>query len=157
VTPIASPFPAMSAGLRAGAASFLVGILFAAGLVLSGMTLPAKVIGFLDLGGGWDPSLAFVMAGAIVVYALAMRLITKRRRPIFEPKFYLPTRKDIDLRLVAGAAIFGAGWGLGGVCPGPALVGAASGALPAVVFVAAMFGGMELFRVFEALTRKESS
>lgn len=152
MTPLASTLR-RAHGWRAGAASFAVGALFSAGLVVSGMTLPAKVIGFLDLGAarGWDPSLALVMLGAIAVYATALRVITKRRAPLLEPKFYLPTKQDLDVRLIAGAALFGVGWGLGGVCPGPALVGLASGALPAVIFVVAMLGGMELFRIVDAL------
>lgn len=155
MTPVVASSANTPSAVRNGIISFLVGAIFSAGLVISGMTLPAKVVGFLDVANGWDPSLAFVMLGAIAVYATAMRLITRRKAPLLEPKFYLPTRKDIDVRLVAGAAVFGVGWGLGGVCPGPGLVGAASGALPAVIFVVAMAGGMELFRIFEALTRKE--
>lgn len=154
MTPLAASTSRPSTA-RLGIISFFVGGIFSAGLIISGMTQPAKVVGFLDLASGWDPSLAFVMMGAIAVYATAMRVITRRKAPLLEPKFYLPTRKDIDARLVVGAALFGVGWGLGGVCPGPGLVGAASGALPAVIFVVAMFGGMELFRIFEALNRKD--
>lgn len=141
--------------LRLGGLSFMVGLLFAAGLVVSGMTQPAKVIAFLDVFHGWDPSLALVMGGAVVVYGLAHRFIRERGSPLLEPKFYLPTRQDIDTPLVLGAALFGAGWGLGGVCPGPAIVSAGSGALPAIVFVAAMVAGMQLHRIITALTRKE--
>lgn len=121
------------------------GVLFGAGLLVSGMTLPDKVRGFLD-ATAWDPSLAFVMGGAVVTYTLLYRLIVKRRRdPWFEGKFQLPTRQDIDLPLVTGAAIFGAGWGLAGACPGPGLVAAASGQLGALAFVGAMLVGMWIF------------
>lgn len=135
------------------AATFLAGALFAVGLGISGMTKPSKVVGFLDLSGAWDASLAFVMLGAIAVYFTLHRLIVKRPRPIFDTRFHLPSRKDIDARLVAGAAIFGIGWGLGGYCPGPGLVTAASGAAPALVFVAAMAIGM---KVEHALTRRSA-
>ncbi len=119
------------------------GALFGVGLWVSGMTRPAKVIGFLDPSRGWDPSLGFVMGGAVAVYALANRVVRRRRRePWFGTAFHLPTRRDLDVRLLAGAAIFGVGWGLGGLCPGPGLVAAASGSGTAVAFVAAMVAGM---------------
>jgi uncharacterized protein len=121
----------------------LAGALFGAGLLVAGMTQPARVVGFLDLTGRWDPSLAFVMAGAMAVYALAFRSILGRRdQPWFDVMFHLPSRREIDLPLLAGAAIFGVGWGLGGFCPGPGLVAAASGAGGALVFVGAMLAGM---------------
>lgn len=120
------------------------GALFAVGLGISGMTKPSKVVGFLDVAGAWDLSLAFVMAGAIAVHLVAHRLITRRPSPLFDVRFHLPTRKDIDARLVAGAVIFGIGWGLGGFCPGPALVSAAAGGLAAIVFVLGMTAGAML-------------
>ena len=128
--------------MKANLAAFGAGSLFAVGLAISGMTRPSKVVGFLDIAGAWDPSLAFVMIGAIAVHFVAHRLIRRRASPIFDAKFHLPTRKDIDLRLVLGAALFGVGWGLGGFCPGPALVTAAGGAFGALVFVGAMAAGM---------------
>lgn len=121
----------------------LSGLLFAVGLGVSGMTRPSKVMGFLDLFGAWDASLAFVMIGAIAIYFVLYRLITKRPTPLFDARFHLPTRKDIDVRLVLGAALFGAGWGLGGYCPGPGLVSTAAGVLPAAVFVVSMSLGMK--------------
>lgn len=130
--------------------SAVSGALFALGLVVSGMTSPQKVVGFLDVFGAWDPSLAFVMIGAIGVHALLYRLIVKRG-PLGGIKLQVPRRREIDLRLVAGAALFGVGWGLGGVCPGPGLVGMMSGTAPFLVFVAAMLGGMTLFSIWEAL------
>lgn len=121
----------------------MVGALFGAGLLLSGMTQPAKVIGFLDPTNGWDPSLAFVMGGAAIVYALLFRLIrTHRERPWLDVSFHLPTRRDLDRPLVIGSALFGIGWGLGGLCPGPGIVSAAAGSTTGVAFVAAMLAGM---------------
>lgn len=123
-----------------------IGAIFGLGLGVSGMTLPSKVIGFLDFAGQWDPSLAFVMVGAILVHAVALRVIA-RARP---PGFALPTRTDIDLPLVGGAAMFGVGWGLGGFCPGPALVSLATFGAPALLFVLAMVAGMLLRHAHEA-------
>ena len=125
----------------------LVGAIFGAGLLLSGMTQPAKVIGFLDVGGHWDASLAFVMMGAIAVHALAYRAIVRRPRPLLDRRFHLPAKARIDARLLGGAALFGVGWGLAGYCPGPALVAAGALATPALVFVATMALGMALARL----------
>jgi uncharacterized membrane protein YedE/YeeE len=128
-------------------AAAAAGALFGAGLLIAGMTQPARVVGFLDPVHGWDPSLGFVMLGAVAVYAVALRAIRRRRAsPWFDTTFHLPTRRDLDLPLVLGAAIFGVGWGLAGLCPGPALVSAASGAPHALAFVAAMLAGMALQR-----------
>jgi uncharacterized membrane protein YedE/YeeE len=123
----------------------LAGALFGAGLVISGMTRPARILGFLDPLGGWDPSLAFVMAGAVAVYALAYAVIRRRARPWFEARFHVPVRADIDAPLLAGAAVFGIGWGLGGLCPGPGIVAAAGGSTSALAFVLAMVAGMHLW------------
>ena len=121
------------------------GTLFGVGLLVSGMTQPGRVIGFLDPLGGWDPSLAFVMLGGILVYAPAYVWIrASRGEPWFDVRFHVPTRRDLDLQLVLGAAIFGVGWGLGGVCPGPGIVSAASASPAALVFVAAMLLGFML-------------
>ncbi len=125
----------------------VAGLLFGVGLSVSEMINPAKVLNFLDIFGQWDPSLAFVMLGAVVTTAIGYRLVFRRERPLFESKFVLPTRQDIDARLMAGSAIFGIGWGLGGYCPGPALSGLAFGALETIVFVAAMAAGMILWRM----------
>ena len=123
------------------------GALFGAGLLVAGMTRPEVVIGFLDASRGWDPSLAFVMAGALGVYAATYVWIRRRGGdPWFGDVFHLPTRRDVDTRLVVGAALFGIGWGLAGVCPGPALVSAIS-STGAFAFVAEMIGGMMLRRV----------
>ncbi len=128
--------------MKANLSALAAGALFGVGLAISGMTLPAKVTGFLDVAGAWDASLAFVMAGAIAVHFVAQRLIRKRSAPLFDVKFHLPTRKDVDVKLILGAALFGVGWGLGGFCPGPGLVSAASGSPAALVFVVGMTLGM---------------
>lgn len=128
----------------------LVGLLFGCGLAISGMTLPSKVLGFLDVAGRWDASLAFVMVGAIGVHALAYRLIDRRGRPWLAAHFQRPTRKDLDAPLLIGAALFGVGWGMGGFCPGPALVSLGGLAPHALAFVVAMSVGMLLHRVLLA-------
>jgi len=139
--------------MKANLVSFLSGIVFAIGLGISGMTRPAKVIGFLDFAGAWDLSLAFVMFGAIGVFFVAYRRTRKMRAPLLAAQFSLPTRTDIDAQLILGAAIFGAGWGLGGFCPGPAITSLASGATPVVVFVAAMAAGIYLHAMVQNLGR----
>lgn len=126
---------------------FVSGLLFALGLGISGMTDAHKVISFLNLGGAWDPSLAFVLIGAISVHLILYRLIIRRPSPLFGGVFCMPTRQDIDLRLVFGATLFGLGWGLGGVCPGPGIVSGASLTSEAMVFVVAMLGGMGVFHL----------
>ena len=124
----------------------LSGFIFAIGLGIAEMTRPEKVLGFLDIFGNWDPSLAFVMGGAIVVYAVALQLAKGRSKPAFSKKFRIPTRNDIDARLIIGAALFGIGWGLAGFCPGPALVGAAATLTPALIFVPSMIAGVLIHR-----------
>jgi uncharacterized membrane protein YedE/YeeE len=122
---------------------FLSGLLFAAGLGVSGMTLPQKVIGFLDFAGGdWDPSLGFVMVSSAGVFLLLHRLVLRRERPVFDTEFHVPTRTDIDAPLVFGATLFGIGWGMVGLCPGPAVTALASGQTPAWIFFVAMIAGM---------------
>jgi len=133
-------------------AAFAAGLVFGIGLIVSGMTDPGKVIGFLDLAGRWDPSLAFVMAGAIAVGFLAFAFVRQRAQSLLGGAMHLPQRRDIDARLVGGSVVFGIGWGLGGFCPGPALVSLASGEAKAAVFVAAMLGGMLLYTAAERLT-----
>jgi uncharacterized membrane protein YedE/YeeE len=144
---------------RQALVSFLCGLVFAVGLGVSGMTLPSKVIGFLDVAGAWDASLAFVMAGAVGVHMALYRLILRRRSPLLAERFALLTRQDIDWPLLVGAAIFGVGWGLGGYCPGPGLTSLGSGAYAALLFVSAMLVGMALFRGFDALrsARKQTA
>ena len=132
--------------MKGRALAALAGAMFALGLALGGMTVPAKVTGFLAIGGAWDPSLAFVMIGAIAVHAPLQRLIRRRGAPLLAERFHGPTTTAIDARLVAGAAIFGIGWGLSGDCPGPALVSLAAGGAPVAVFVVAMLAGVALGR-----------
>jgi uncharacterized protein len=121
--------------------SSTAGVVFGVGLAISGMTKPEKVLGFLDVFGAWDASLAFVMAGAIGVHALAYRWTRGRTAPLFADTFAVPHRRDIDVKLLAGAALFGVGWGLSGFCPGPAIVSLASGSTAVGVFVASMLLG----------------
>lgn len=123
----------------------LTGVVFGIGLVVGGMTMPDKVIDFLDLASGWDPSLAFVMGGAVAVHAVAYRLIMAQPGPVLGGTFYVPALSDIDARLVIGGGLFGVGWALGGYCPGPAIVGAGTGATAPVVFVVSMACGMYLW------------
>ena len=129
-------------------AGLFAGAVFGAGLAISGLINPAKVNAFLDIAGDWDPSLAFVMLGAVIVTAIGYRLVWRRGRPLLEQAFALPTRRDIDPNLLVGAALFGIGWGLGGVCPGPGLAGLGFGATETLAFVAAMIVGMFAARQF---------
>jgi uncharacterized membrane protein YedE/YeeE len=122
--------------------AFVAGMLFAVGLGIGGMTQPARVLAFLDFAGRWDPSLAFVMAGAVGVYAAAFRLARSRPRPLLSPAFAIPGRRDVDARLLVGAALFGIGWGLAGYCPGPGIVSLVTGRTDVLVFVTAMLVGM---------------
>jgi len=125
--------------------AFVCGVLFAVGLAVSGMTHPTKVLAFLDFTGAWDPSLAFVMAGGVLVNVLLFRVVLRRGTPLLAGAFALPDKRAIDARLVGGAALFGVGWGLGGFCPGPAIVSVVGGAAPVIVFVVAMLGGIALY------------
>lgn len=133
-------------------AALVSGALFGLGLVVSRMSDPAVVLGFLDLYGRFDPTLAYTLAGAVGTTMLAFRLILRRGRPVLAPDFQLPTSRVVDASLVAGAAIFGVGWGLAGYCPGPALVGAAGGVDSALLFVLAMIAGALLERWLFART-----
>ena len=132
--------------------ALFAGGLFGAGLVVSQMTNADKVIGFLNVAGDWDPSLALVMVGAIGVHVVLFRLILRRPSPLYAAAFGVPTAQHIDAKLVGGAALFGVGWGLGGFCPGPALASMPSGGTDALVFVGAMALGMGAWRLLQALT-----
>lgn len=134
--------------------SLLAGLIFGLGLLVSGMANPGKVLGFLDLAGQWDPSLAFVMAGAIAVGAAAFFLARNRTVSILGAKMKIPVARHIDRRLIVGSALFGIGWGIAGFCPGPGLVALGMGETKALVFVAAMLAGM---LVFELLERRKHS
>ncbi len=143
----------MKSGVLRLVVALLSGALFGLGLVVSGMADPAKVIGFLDVTGDWDPTLALVMGGAILVAGPAFGLIFRRRRPVLAEDFDLPDKKEVDARLLGGSALFGVGWGLSGFCPGPAVVALipalASGIVPVFAFVVAMVAGMAIYeRIF---------
>lgn len=129
--------------------AFLGGMVFGVGLAVAGMTQPAKIVGFFDFFGSWDPSLAFVMGGALLVYTPVYRwAIRTWQRPIWAPAFSLPTREDIDWRLILGSGIFGIGWGLGGYCPGPALTSVGARSNEALIFGASMLIGVGLYQLF---------
>jgi|SoiMethySBSTD1v2_1073268.scaffolds.fasta_scaffold401585_2 uncharacterized membrane protein YedE/YeeE len=143
--------------MNSALAAFVAGLIFAFGLAISGMTQPGKVTAFLDLFGNWDPSLAFVMIGAIAVYSILYRIIRHRTAPLFATFFSVPTRSDLDARLLGGAALFGIGWGLGGFCPGPAITSLASGHWSVIVFVAAMVAGMFLYQLVDKIWLQPSA
>src|SRR4051812_13600941 len=137
--------------------AFVSGLVFGLGLLLSGMADPAKVLAFLDLAGAWDPSLMFVMGGAVGVGVVAFAAARRRTRSLLGAPMQWPARTGVDRRLVAGALLFGAGWGLAGFCPGPALVALGVGEPKAVVFTAAMLAGMGLFELVGVIRRHAPS
>ncbi|WP_431323074.1 DUF6691 family protein [Rhizobium sp. YTU87027] len=128
-------------------ASILCGVLFGIGLVVSDMVNPARVLAFLDVAGDWDPSLAFVMGGALVPSSAAYAIKRYRQRPAFDTEFHVPTSRSIDASLVVGAVLFGLGWGLVGLCPGPAIASLVTGRWEAVLFAVAMIAGMFVYRI----------
>jgi len=132
--------------VRQGAIALAAGLLFGAGLAVSGMADPQRVQAFLDLGGDWDPTLAFVMGGAMLVMVIAWAIQRRMAAPVAAGKFDLPATNRIDARLAIGALIFGAGWGIGGLCPGPAIADLAIAPVQAAMFVAAMLAGMAIHR-----------
>ncbi len=137
--------------------AFVAGLVFGLGLLLSGMADPAKVLGFLDLAGAWNPSLVFVMVGAIAIAALAFALARRRATALLGDAMQWPAATAIDRRLLAGALLFGVGWGLAGFCPGPALVALGLGQAKAVVFVVAMLAGMGVFELVERARRRAAA
>ena len=139
------------------ALAFVAGFVFGLGLLLSGMADPAKVLGFLDLAGAWDPSLAFVMAGAVGVATIGFALARRRTASLLGEAMQLPTKRTIDRRLLAGALLFGMGWGLAGFCPGPAIVALGLGSGRAVIFLAAMLAGMGMFELIERRARAKAA
>ena len=140
--------------MRPAISALVAGVLFGVGLVVSGMASPEKVVSFFDISA-WDPTLAFVMGGASLAYAPLFRLILRRKMPYWSGQFHLPTRRDIDPRLIAGAAIFGVGWGLGGYCPGPGIASASAGLQGGMVFALTMVLGMVAFELMQrALARR---
>ncbi len=130
-------------------AAGLIGMIFGSGILLAGIANPAKVLNFFDIAGSWDPSLAFVMAGALAVTFLGYRFVLRRPRPVFDVKFHLPTRRDIDPALVGGSALFGIGWGIAGFCPGGAIPALGLLRVEPVLFVAALLVGIMIARVLQ--------
>ena len=137
--------------------ALISGLVFGLGLILSGMTNPAKVIGFLDVAGNWDPSLALVMGGAIVAAFVPFRLAKRRTKALLGGPMRLPTATDIDRRLVLGSLAFGAGWGLAGYCPGPALTSLLSGGIKPLIFVVSMLAGMAVFELLQSRPRRSAN
>jgi hypothetical protein len=135
---------------------YAIGVLFGWGLIISGMSNPEKILGFLDLTGLWDPSLLFVMLGAVLVGFAGFYVVSKRTEAFFGGALHIPSRRDITKSLIVGSLIFGAGWGIAGFCPGPALVAMGAGHLKALVFVAAMLVGMEICERFFSTHQKAS-
>lgn len=132
--------------------AYVCGLLFAVGLGISGMTHPSKVLAFLDFAGDWDPSLALVMGSGVLVNLVFFRMATRRGAPLLAPSFSLPSKTAVDASLLGGAALFGVGWGLGGFCPGPAIVSVVTGTTPVVAFVVAMLASMGVYDWMEART-----
>ena len=133
-------------------AALLAGLVFGLGLTLSEMVNPAKVLAFLDLFGNWDPSLAFVMGAALMVTAMGYRIVWSKDRPVFADRFQVPANRQIDTRLAVGAVLFGIGWGLVGLCPGPAISALTFGRAPVLVFLGAMAAGMGLYEGYNRMT-----
>ena len=133
--------------------ALLAGLVFGVGIALSGMMDPAKVLNFFDIAGSWDPSLAFVMGGALIVTFIGYRLVWRRARPLFESRFQVPTSTVLDGRLIAGAALFGIGWGISGFCPGAAIPALVTGRVEVVLFIVAVVAGFMLRRLLDAATR----
>ena len=142
--------------MKANLTAFASGLLFAFGLVLSGMSAPGNIIGFLDVFGDWNSSLVFVLGAAVITYFVAFRVIRRKQEPLLTAKFQLPTKTSLDGRLIAGAAIFGTGWGLSGYCPAPALTALTSGKLTPVIFIAALVGGFYLYDLFENVSSRRN-
>lgn len=135
---------------------YLIGVVFGTGIVVSGMANPAKVINFFDVAGSWDPSLALVMGGALVVTAIGYRIVFGRARPLFEGRFVLPTARNLDARLIGGSAVFGVGWGIAGFCPGGALPALGTGRIEVILFVAALIGGIFAAKFLQDLSRRKA-
>ncbi|MCL4153922.1 UNVERIFIED_CONTAM: hypothetical protein GTU68_036735 [Idotea baltica] len=133
--------------------TYLIGLVFGIGISISGMANPAKVINFFDVTGAWDPSLAFVMGGALIVTFFGYRFVLKRPAPTMSEAFQIPSRRDLDLPLIGGSAVFGIGWGIAGFCPGGALPALGTGRTEVFVFVAALLAGIIAAKVMQALLK----
>lgn len=140
--------------MKQSVAALICGLIFGAGIAISGMANPAKVLNFFDIFGTWDPSLAFVMGGALVVTAIGYRFVLKQPAPMLDASFHLPTKRTLDVRLLGGAALFGVGWGIGGFCPGGSIPAIGLGKIEALIFVIAMMIGVALARLFSQITAK---
>ncbi len=137
--------------------SYIIGLIFGIGISISGMANPAKVLNFFDIAGSWDPSLAFVMGGALIVTFIGYRVVLKRPAPMMDSGFHLPTRKDLDLRLIGGSALFGVGWGIAGFCPGGALPALGTGRSEVLIFVGALVVGILVGKLLQnAMTRRSA-
>mgnify|MGYP001112256645 FL=1 len=132
--------------------SYLIGLVFGVGISISGMANPAKVLNFFDIAGAWDPSLAFVMGGALIVTALGYRFVLKRPSPMLASSFQLPTRRDLDMPLIGGSAVFGIGWGIAGFCPGGALPALGTGRSEVFIFVAALLVGIIAAKALQSMS-----
>lgn len=137
--------------------TYLIGLLFGVGIAISGMANPAKVLNFFDVAGAWDPSLIFVMGGAVVVAFIGYRIVLRRPAPIIDAKFHLPDNPRIDARLLGGSALFGVGWGIAGFCPGGALPALGTGRIEVIAFVAALIGGIFAAKRLMALTHARAA
>jgi uncharacterized membrane protein YedE/YeeE len=137
--------------------TYLIGLIFGLGISMSGMANPAKVINFFDVAGTWDPSLAFVMGGAVIVAFIGYRFVLRRERPVYEPAFDIPTRSDIDARLIGGSAIFGIGWGIAGFCPGGALPALGTLDPNVLIFTLALVAGIFAARSMMRLTAQRQA
>jgi len=140
--------------MKAWITAFGSGLVFSIGLALSGMSVPTKVLGFLDVTGRWDPSLAFVMGGAVLFGLAVVPRVLRRARPVLDARFHLPATSAVDARLVTGSVLFGLGWGLAGYCPAPAIASIGAGSASAVLFVGAMVAGMGLFEAYDWLRKR---
>lgn len=136
--------------------TYLIGLIFGIGISISGMANPAKVLNFFDIAGTWDPSLAFVMGGALIVAFFGYRHVLKRPAPAFEARFLLPTRRDIDPPLIAGSAVFGVGWGIAGFCPGGALPALGTGRMEVLIFVIALIAGIYIAKLLRTVLTNRS-
>jgi len=136
--------------------SYLIGLVFGAGILISGMANPAKVLNFFDIAGTWDPSLAFVMGGALIVTAIGYKVVLKRPSPLLGASFQLPLRRDLDLSLLGGSAVFGVGWGIAGFCPGGALPALGTGRIEVLIFIIALVAGIVVARRLQAIHQSRS-
>ena len=137
--------------------SYLVGLVFGIGISISGMSNPAKVLNFFDFAGTWDPSLAFVMGGALITTMIGYRFVLKRPVPVLEEKFQLPTRRDLDTPLIAGSAVFGVGWGIAGFCPGGALPAVGTGRSEVLLFMVALLAGIQAAKLLQRRHAQQSA